>query len=104
MPACSARPQLALAKDLKWPLQGFAVENAEYSDMGLGEWTGFYDWLRDSDGGLLGVATAQFRHGVFSEPYASPAIRESCVKPHRSLFFGAAGIGPETFLRPGVSV
>lgn len=49
------RPQLALAKDLTWPLQGFAVDNTEYHDVGLGEWTGFYDWLRDSDGGLLGV-------------------------------------------------
>ena len=26
-----------------------------YGDKGCGDWTGFYDWLRDSDGNILGV-------------------------------------------------
>lgn len=49
------RPQLVLAKNLKWPLKGFICEGTLYRDAGLGDWTEFYDWLRDSDGNMLGV-------------------------------------------------
>jgi hypothetical protein len=49
------RPQLALAKNLQWPLKGFVSDGKRYSDLGLGDWTEFYDWLRDSDGNVLGV-------------------------------------------------
>jgi hypothetical protein len=49
------RSQLTLAKDLKRPLKSFVVGKKQYHDAGFGEWTVFYDWLRDSDGKLLGV-------------------------------------------------
>lgn len=49
------RPKLTLAKSPAWPLKGFALDSKEYRDAALGEWTGFYDWLRDADGSLLGV-------------------------------------------------
>jgi hypothetical protein len=49
------RSQLTLAKDLRWPLKGFAVGDKRYHDAGFGAWTAFYDWLRDSEGKLLGV-------------------------------------------------
>jgi hypothetical protein len=49
------RPRLTLAKGLTWPQKAFVVNGKEYRDVGLGEWTGFYDWLRGSNGNLLGV-------------------------------------------------
>ena len=48
-------PQLTLAKNLHWPLKGFLVNNKRYVDTAFGDFTGFYDWLRDADGNLLGV-------------------------------------------------
>jgi hypothetical protein len=51
-------PRLTLARDLQWPLKGFLVGNKQYLDAAFGEWTGFYDWLRDTDGNLLGVRYA----------------------------------------------
>jgi hypothetical protein len=36
-------------------LKGFAVGSKQYRDANFGNWTGFYDWLRDSDANLLGV-------------------------------------------------
>jgi hypothetical protein len=49
------RPQLALAKNLQWPLQGFVLDGSSYRDVGFGDWTGFYDWLRDANENVLGV-------------------------------------------------
>jgi hypothetical protein len=46
---------LVLAKELRWPMQEFTVENKTYEDAGFGNWTAFYDWLRSSDSSLLGV-------------------------------------------------
>ena len=48
-------PQLHLAKNLQWPLKGFLSESTHFRDSGLGDWTEFYDWLRDSAGNILGV-------------------------------------------------
>lgn len=49
------RPQLTLAKNLHWPLSGFVLDGSSYRDAGFGDWTDFYDWLRDADGNVLGV-------------------------------------------------
>jgi hypothetical protein len=38
-----------------WPVRGFVLDGRKYIDIGIGEWTGFYDWLRDIKGNLLGV-------------------------------------------------
>jgi len=48
-------PQLVLAEIRPWPLAGFVCEGKRYRDAGFGEWTEFYDWLRDSDSNVLGV-------------------------------------------------
>jgi hypothetical protein len=49
------QPELVLAKIRPWPLFGFVCEGRYYRDSELGEWTGFYDWLRDADSNVLGV-------------------------------------------------
>jgi len=49
------RSRLALAESPTWPLKEFTLNGKKFHDTRLGEWTGFYDWLRDSNGGLLGV-------------------------------------------------
>jgi hypothetical protein len=49
------QPQIALARIRPWPLPGFVCEGQHYRDAGFGEWTEFYDWLRDSDSNVLGV-------------------------------------------------
>ena len=49
------QPQLVLSKIRPWPLAGFMCEGKHYRDAGFGEWTEFYDWLRDSDSNVLGV-------------------------------------------------
>jgi len=49
------RPQITLAKNLRWPLKGFVVDGISYRDAGFGDWTEFYDWLRDGAGNILGV-------------------------------------------------
>lgn len=48
-----ATPALSMAD--RWPLGGFRVGGTTYVDVGLGDWTGFYDWLRRSDGAVVGV-------------------------------------------------
>src|SRR5271170_2270004 len=48
-------PQLVLARGARWPLRGFALDGHDYWDAGLGEWTGFYDWLRAPRGRVIGV-------------------------------------------------
>jgi hypothetical protein len=59
------RPQLTLARDLHWPLKGFVLGEKQYRDANFGEWTGFYDWLRDRDGNLLGVRYTPFEETEF---------------------------------------
>ncbi len=49
------QPQLVLAKIRPWPLVGFVCEGKNYRDSGWGNFTAFYDWLRDSDSKVLGV-------------------------------------------------
>jgi hypothetical protein len=59
------QPQLTLARHLRWPLKGFVVGNKQYLDAAFGDWTGFYDWLRDADGNLLGVRYTPFEDTEF---------------------------------------
>ncbi len=66
------RSQLTLAKDLRWPLKGFAVGDKRYHDAGFGAWTAFYDWLRDSEGKLLGVRYWLEQDTEFLVDYTKP--------------------------------
>src|SRR5205823_5870461 len=48
------KPQIGLALTTNWPVTSIAVNGQTYSPVGPA-WSGFYDWLRDSDSRLLGV-------------------------------------------------
>jgi hypothetical protein len=45
---------MGLALTTNWPVTSIAVNGQTYSPVGPA-WSGFYDWLRDSDSRLLGV-------------------------------------------------
>ena len=47
--------QLKLAEGSDWPIAGFAAGDKNYRDCGFGDFTEFYDWLRNSHGEVLGV-------------------------------------------------
>jgi hypothetical protein len=47
--------ELTLVENVPWPFQGFRLGDNIYRDVGLGEWTGFYDWMRRANGDLVGV-------------------------------------------------
>jgi hypothetical protein len=49
------RSELTLVENVSWPIEHFRLFDATYRNVGLGEWTGFYDWLRRSNGELVGV-------------------------------------------------
>jgi hypothetical protein len=59
------RPTLALAKNIRWPLKGFTIVDKQYSEINMGDWTGFYDWLRDSESNLLGIRYSPFKDCEF---------------------------------------
>jgi hypothetical protein len=59
------RPQLTLARGLRWPLDGFRIGDKRYRQADFGDWTGFYDWLRDSETNLLGVRYWPFKQTEF---------------------------------------
>jgi hypothetical protein len=46
--------RVKLAKGL-WPLSNFVSDGKVYGDIGAGDFTEFYDWLRNSSGQVLGV-------------------------------------------------
>ena len=47
--------QVKLAKGGSWPIPSFASNGKCYRDCGFGEFTEFYDWLRNSRDEVLGV-------------------------------------------------
>lgn len=49
------RQELTLAYGGPWPLKTFRLGDTAYRDAGLGDWTGFYDWLRHVNGELIGI-------------------------------------------------
>ena len=46
---------MALAFVSGLPEDGFDLDGEWYCDLGYGDWSGFYDWLRSSEGSVLGV-------------------------------------------------
>jgi hypothetical protein len=52
---------IVLAEHEPWPVQSFSIDGETYREIGLGEWTGFYDWLRDRSGNVIGVRYSSFK-------------------------------------------
>jgi hypothetical protein len=64
--------------------KGFRRQRKEYRDAGLGEWTGFYDWLKAADGSLLGVRYWLNASTEFLATYAA-GLAYVIVDPSRSI-------------------
>ena len=47
--------QVKLAKGGPWPIVSFVSNGKRYRDCGFGEFTEFYDWLRNSQDEVLGA-------------------------------------------------
>jgi hypothetical protein len=48
-------PRVILSGDLIAPLDSFRIGHITFENTGLGDFTGFYDWLRGRSGGVIGV-------------------------------------------------
>ena len=82
------RPQLTLAKNLRWPLEEVTIGNTRYRNAGFGNWTGFYDWLRDSEGELLGVRYWPEQDTKFFVDYTKPFdYVEAASSRHIEIYF-----------------
>jgi hypothetical protein len=72
------RPKLAMAEMTEWPRDRLSAFGETYSSC-AGEWTGFYDWLRNADRRLLGIRYGPFETTAF---VISQASQFSYVKAH----------------------
>lgn len=61
--AFRSRPVLTLVEEC--PGDAFQIGDRYYRDKGYGDWTGFYDWLKDSAGRVLGVRYWPFEETHF---------------------------------------
>jgi len=48
------RPKIALALGKDWPITRLSIDNKTFEPVGP-HWSGFYDWLRDIRGRVVGV-------------------------------------------------
>ena len=53
-------PHLTLSLIEKFPLEKLNVGSNKYRNLGEGIWQGFYDWLRDASGKIIGVRFWRF--------------------------------------------
>lgn len=49
------RPELTLALSEAQPAEGVSIEGVSYRATSTGDFTGFYDWLRDRSGKIIGL-------------------------------------------------
>ena len=90
---------LVLAKAESWPHAALTVGGVEYSDTGLGEWTGFYDWLRDGERSVVGVRYWTFDYTAFLiERTRNLAYVVSDPKGFLEIYFS-----PRRAIEPGLS-
>lgn len=62
--ACrTGEPALALTEQC--PVGDFRMGDRDFEDKGFGDWTGFYDWLRDFSGKVVGVRYWPFEETAF---------------------------------------
>ncbi len=80
------RSRLTLALVNECSGDKFQMGDRRYRDKGYGDWTGFYDWLKDSDGKILGVRYWPFREihlpikKLFQLPYVVVAKDRSYIE------------------------
>jgi hypothetical protein len=60
------RKRLTLAEAYDWPIPQLSVANEVYKPVSS-DWSGFYDWMRDNDGRLLGLRYWPFPETEFLE-------------------------------------
>ncbi len=58
-------PQLTVALSKTLPSQSFLISEGTFTDIGYGDWNGFYDWLRNKDGKLIGIRYWPFKEREF---------------------------------------
>lgn len=59
----TGEPALALTDQC--PVGRLRIGDRDYVDSGFGDWTGFYDWLRDFNGRIVGVRYWPFEETTF---------------------------------------
>jgi hypothetical protein len=57
-------PRLTLAESPSWPIKQLQVGSELYVPVSP-DWSGFYDWLRDNNGNLLGIRFSSFPETEF---------------------------------------
>src|SRR5258708_4999917 len=74
---------ITLGKTLRWWMtetvisDNICIDSIEYRDLGRGDWTGFYDFLRTRDGRIIGIRyaplldDASLLSHLRGKPYAS---------------------------------
>jgi hypothetical protein len=83
------RPRLTLGEMTSWPYDKLDAFGEQYTSI-AGEWTGFYDWLRDHDRTLLGVRywpfeSTQFVIRIAKELSYVHVVEEKCLE----IFFSS---------------
>lgn len=66
------RRQVTLSLIDDWPGAEITVDGETYRDVGSGDWTGYYDWLRNTQGAILGVRYWPSEETHFLVSTASP--------------------------------
>ena len=74
-----------------WPVSLLRHAGREYADTGHGEVTGFYDWLRNANGDLLGVRYTPFESTEFVlEALAAKEYVRVVPRKFIEIYFGGA--------------
>ena len=69
----------------------FERDRRSYRDTGLGDFTGFYDWLRDPAGGVIGVRYLPFEasHAVCDTVRTFPYVEVATDCSSLAIFFSS---------------
>jgi hypothetical protein len=94
------RKKLTLAISDTRPTEILQVDSSTYRDLGHGDLTGFYDWLRKPNGELVGVCYSPLREIAF--PFGTVA-RFSYVKVPSSPTYLEIYFGPDRAYDPKIS-
>jgi|GEM_PF-4489811 len=59
------KEEMVLVATSECPSESFVFESNYYKDIGYGDFTGFYDWLRNNDDQIIGVRYYPFKELEF---------------------------------------